>query len=212
MAPESKIEKLRPKLRRRIRKQKDEMNANAELAIPEKPKVIRRYHKQKCRIEGCKLNAVGSTDVCKKHGGDPIIEDNLITQEYMTDMQLHSEYDPAVHPMQYLNLAKQGASEVEIAAEMGVSPRIMRGWGDKYLDFNSAMEIGAALHEAWWLQQGKDNLTNRGYNTSLYKFITGNKLGYSDKVESKNMHVHAGVLQVPAPMSTSDWEEEVKKL
>jgi len=75
--------------------------------------------------------------------------------------------------------------------------------------FNTAPEIGQALHEAWWIQQGKNGLTNRGFNTSLFKFLTSNKLGYSDKMETKslNMNLH-GVLMVPDKMSDDEWEND----
>jgi hypothetical protein len=67
------------------------------------------------------------------------------------------------------------------------------------------------MQEAWWLSEGKNNLDNRGYNVSLYKFITGNKLGYSDKIESRNLNVHAGVLMVPGSMSLEEWEKQTEK-
>jgi hypothetical protein len=60
-------------------------------------------------------------------------------------------------------------------------------------------------------KEGKDNLDNRGYNTGLFKFLTGNKLGYSDKIESKNLNVTAGVLMVPATMEAEEWEASAKE-
>ena len=67
-----------------------------------------------------------------------------------------------------------------------------------------------ALYESWWLVKGKEGLDNpRDFNTPLYKFLTGNKLGYSDKVESKNFNVNAGVLVVPkTPESLEEWEKK----
>ena len=112
--------------------------------------------------------------------------------------------------MQYIEFSRMGHSDVEIAAEFEVGVGTMRGWAEKFLDFNTAFEIGQAMYEAWWLQEGKRNLDNRGYNTGLYKYLTGNKLGYSDKIESKNLHVHAGVLMVPAQMDKDEWERKAK--
>jgi len=185
----------------------------AKLAkITKKVKQIKVYPKAQCAIEGCSRNAVGKTDICKKHGGDPVIHENLLLAEEMSSSLLSaSKYQPAFHPIQFISLAKEGMSDVEIAAEFGVSTGTLRGWSEKFADFNTAYEVGQAMHEAWWLQEGKNNLDNRGYNTGLFKFITGNKLGYSDKMESKNLNVTAGVLMVPNQMTNEDWEKSVGK-
>ena len=75
--------------------------------------------------------------------------------------------------------------------------------------FNKAYDIGKAMHEAWWIEQGKSGLNNRGFNTSLFKFLTSNKLGYSDKMETKNMNMNVhGVLMVPDKVSEEEWEQD----
>lgn len=177
---------------------------------PPEIKVLKRYKKEQCVVEGCRFNAVGSGDVCKKHGGDPVIEGNLLDMDQVPTSQLvASAYDPAVHPMMYIELSRTGMSQVEIAAEIGVGASTLRNWSEKFKEFNTAYEVGQALHEAWWLQEGKANLDNRGYNTGLFKFLTGNKLGYSEKIESKNLNVTAGVLMVPQQLSDVDWEKTI---
>jgi len=175
------------------------------------PKIIKRYPKQRCSVQGCRKNAVGKDDVCKAHGGNPVVKENLLALDQISDAQLAvTKFDPAMHPMQYIEFSRMGYSDVEIAAEFEVGVGTMRGWAEKFLDFNTAFEIGQAMYEAWWLHEGKRNLDNRGYNTGLYKYLTGNKLGYSDKIESKNLHVHAGVLMVPAQMDKDEWERKAK--
>ena len=177
---------------------------------PDSIKLVKKYPKQRCAIEGCTHNAVGKTDICKRHGGDPIIYENLLLPEECSSALVSaSKYQPAYHPMQFISLSRDGMSDVEIAAQFEVSTGTLRNWSEKFADFNTAYEVGQALHEAWWLQEGKNNLDNRGYNTGLYKFITGNKLGYSDKMESKNLNVTAGVLLVPQQVSPEDWEKTI---
>jgi len=156
----------------------------------------------------CKKLAVGEWDVCEKHGGDPIIEKNLFKDNEIPDVLLGKKYDPMYHPMEYLVLAKDGMSIVEIAAEFEVSVRDIRNWVEMYEEFNRAFEIGEALHESWYLREGKHNLDNRGYNVELFKFITGNKLGWSTKTESKSLNVTAGVLLIPKKKSEEEWELE----
>lgn len=193
---------------KRTLKRKTKQQA-AELVDPP-VKLIKVYPKQQCVTEGCTRNAVGKTDVCKRCGGDPIIRENLLLpEEVPTALVSASKYQPAYHPMEFITLSREGMSEVEIAAKFEVSVGTMRSWSEKFADFNTAFEVGQAMHEAWWLQEGKDNLDNRGYNTGLFKFLTGNKLGFSDKMESKNLNVSAGVLLVPQQMTKDDWEKTV---
>lgn len=173
-------------------------------------KIIKKYPTQKCATPGCRNNAVGSGDLCKRCGGSPVIKENLLAAHEIPDGVLAlTKYDPKTHPMAFIDYSRSGMSDVEIAAKFEVSVSTLRGWSEKFLEFNQAYEIGQALHEAWYLQQGKENLTNRGFNTQLFKFLTGNKLGYSDKIESKSLNVTAGVLLVPKPSSTvEEWEKE----
>ena len=90
----------------------------------------------------------------------------------------------------------------------------LKQWAEDYELFSEAYDIGRAMYESWWLRKGKDGLDDpRNFNTTLYKFLTGNKLGYSEKIENKNFNVNAGVLVVPKTSeSAEEWENarEVK--
>jgi hypothetical protein len=173
-------------------------------------KIIRTFPKQQCSVPGCKRDAVGEVDVCERHGGEPLVKSNLMVGKEIPDV-LRGKYKPEAHPFQYIQLSREGKSEVEIAAQFSVSVGTLRGWGEKFLEFHQAMEIGKAMYEAWWVQEGVNNLENRRYNTTLFKFLTGNKLGWSDKIESKSMNIHAGVLLVPGQMDKDEWEKTVKQ-
>lgn len=171
------------------------------------PRLFKQYPQEECAEDGCDQWAVGSDIYCEYHGGDPIIRENLLENQEIPISML-GKYKPEYHPMAYLNYAKQGLSNVQIAAELGVSTQIMKEWSEKFLDFNTAYEVGQALIQSWYEKKGKDNLENRGFNTNLYKLLTGNILGWSDKTESKSLNVHAGVLVVPERMSEEEWEDE----
>ncbi len=191
----------------------NETDKNPDLLLKEKEtlpqiKIIKRYPKEKCFVDGCDRYAVGKGDTCRKHGGEIVIKENLIKESEMTSMMLRTTlYDPSYHPIEFIRLSKGGLSIVEIASEWEVASSTLKSWSEKYSDFNTAYDIGISMHEAWWLGEGKKNLDNRGYNVGMFKFLTGNKLGYSDKIESKNLTVHAGVLQVPGQPSLDEWEE-----
>jgi hypothetical protein len=196
------------KLKRKIKK-KDIVDP-----IEKKPVRIKRYKKQKCVFvdeNGRKCNrlAVGKSTLCKKHGGNPVIKENLLPDSVNNILTLATKYKPEEHPILFIEYSRMGMSEVEIAAEFMVSVETMRGWSEKFEMFNRAHEIGKALHESWWLLQGKSGLNNRGFNTGLYKFLTANKLGYAEKMETKsmNMNIH-GVLMVPDKVSEEEWEND----
>jgi len=179
---------------------------NKPLVIPDNVRILQRFEDAKCATEGCTNKAVGGVDMCRRHGGISLIRGNLVPSSILPTALLGTVYRNDIHPMWFIRLAKEGMSEVEIAAEIEVSVGTMRDWADKFTEFNTAYEVGQALHESWWIQEAKENLDNRSYNVGLFKFITGNKLGYSEKTESKNLHVHAGVLQVPAKVTEAEWE------
>ena len=174
-------------------------------------KVIKTYPQQPCAHQGCHHNAIGSGIYCRQHGGDPVILENLLQDhEIPIATLLNSKYKPEYHPIAFIALSREGLSTTEIASEFGVSVGTLKAWSEKYVSFNTAYEIGLDMHEAWWLKEGKGNLSNRSYNTGLFKFLTGNKLGYSDKIESKNLNITAGVLLAPQPLTTEEWTQTVQ--
>lgn len=163
---------------------------------------------EKCTVPQCKKNAVGDTGKCRMHGGR--IEDDMLRKDIeCTDKHLEKVgYRPDVHPLLYIALAKDGLSDIEIAAHFGISAQKMRSWADQFESFQMAYELGNTLYQAWWQGEGKQNLDNSRYNTGLFKFMTMNLLGWSDKSESKSLTVHAGVLVVPGTKEQSVWEAE----
>lgn len=182
-----------------------------------KPKKI--YPKEKCLYvdaEGkqCRKLAIGKGQLCKEHGGERV-RDNYIDEAFPLIKQIKGKvevYNPDKHPMDYVKLSLEGLSEVEIAAEFKVSVHRLRQWTEDFSVFSEAYDIGQAMYESWWLKKGKEGLDDsRNFNTSLFKFLTGNKLGYSEKVESKNYNINAGVLVVPkTPDSLEEWERGSK--
>ncbi len=191
--------------------------------IPQKSKGIRklkRYKKQQCAAmvvdketgerHRCKRNAVGKSTLCQAHNKNVIASEALI--ESTLETHAISTYNPVKHPLEFIKLSQMGSSPVEVAASIGISYATLLKWSQKYPEFNTAAEIAKAAYESYWLQKGKDNLNSRSFNTSLFKFLTGNTLGYSDKVESKSFNMNvSGVLAVPnAPESDEAWEDAIK--
>jgi len=202
-------------MRKLKRKSKNIKNTSLEI---KKPHRIKRYKRQKCAFvengKRCKKRAVGKGTLCKKHGGDPIVKENLIPIVIENKRLFsHTTFIPAKHPIEFIDHSRRGLSEVEIASLFEVGVGTVKGWAEKYESFSIAYEIGKAMHEAWWITQGKANLNARDFNTPLFKFLTSNKLGYSDKMETKamNLNVH-GVLKVPDSVTEDEWENETIKV
>jgi len=207
MNPIKPIKPIKRKLKRKVTTVTDNK--------PKRLRIVKKYVKQKCDFiypdgSTCKNFAVGKGTLCKKHGGEVVIKENLIPKKYENEaLVTTNKFNPAVHPLQYIELSREGMSKVEIAAVMEVSVGSLQNWSEKYETFYTASEIGDALHEAWWIAQGKDGLNSKSFNTSLFKFLTSNKLGYSDKMETKstNLNIH-GVLMAPDAVTEDEWENE----
>lgn len=184
---------------------------------PVKKRIRVIYRKKRCAFicengVPCANYAVGSGNVCKTHGGNPIAPESLTkldTYNFQDSPGYVQKYDPVFHPKLYIEYSRIGMSLVEIAAEFKIKVQTLKDWAEKFESFAEAFEIGEALHESWWIRQGKNNLNSRFFQTGLYKFLTGNKLGYADKIETRNINQNSfGVLVVPGKVSVDDWEQK----
>ena len=203
------------KLRDKFRQKKIERHKPLE----EKTRKLKRkkiYVKEKCQFTDknvrCKRNAIGSGQTCALHGGEKDLT-NVLSKEaiqlYQAEIGGINKFEVGIHPLQMIDLSRQGFSEVEIAAQIGVSVATLKDWAERYEPFSIAYEIGKALHEAWWLAKGKNGLDQKYFNTGLFKFLTANLLGYAEKMESKNLNmtVH-GVLVTPGKQTMDEWEAD----
>jgi hypothetical protein len=184
---------------------------------PVKKRIRVIYRKKRCDFTfehgvPCSNYAVGSGNVCKTHGGNPIAPESLTkldTYNLPDSSGCYQKYDPVVHPKLYIEYSRIGMSLVEIAAEFKVKVQTIKDWAEKFESFAEVFEIGEALHESWWIRQGKNNLNSRFFQTGLYKFLTGNKIGWADKIETRNINQNSfGVLVVPGKVSVDDWEQK----
>lgn len=197
---------------RKLVRKTEKLEKIIEKPLTEKKRIL--YKKRRCEAlnadgSRCKHKAIGKGNVCVQHGGNVLVPESV--QESLPP-SLVQKYNPIVHPMLYIQLSQAGNSDSEIAANFQISLTTLKLWSTKYKEFSVAYEVGQAMHEAWWIREGKNNLDNRFYQTALYKFLTGNKLGWSEKIESKNMNQNTfGVLLVPGAMSIDEWEDNNSK-
>ena len=151
-----------------------------------------KYEKMQCKFikknsKQCKNFASGKSTLCVKHGGNPIIEKNLVPTSKISPVHLKlTKFDPALHPLQFIALSQQGMNKTQIAAHFKISSVTLSKWCQTYQEMNLASEIGENMNTAWWIDEGKANLDNNRYNTAMFKFMTGNTLGWSDKIDKKS--------------------------
>ena len=191
-----KFRKLKPKFERKNNKRKEKKS----------------FKRRKCEhvdSEGkrCNCAALGSSNVCRKHGA-PIGTLAIPYKKTSRSIKQMTKFRPNFHPMQFISMSREGMSDVEIAGSFGVAKDTLLNWAETFEEFAMAYEVGKSLEEAYYIRDGRHNLNNCRYNTSLFKFMTGNRLGYSDKIESRNFNMNvSGVLKIPNKMTESEWED-----
>lgn len=83
-------------------------------------------------------------------------------------------------------LYEQGASDVEIARELGLSLREFAKMEKEIPTFARFVELGRTMAQAWWYTAGRKNIINKDFNTTLYNFNMKNRFGWADKVETNS--------------------------
>lgn len=83
---------------------------------------------------------------------------------------------------EYVAMAANGKTDIQIAAEWGVTTQTIRDWGRKYPDFAQAREIGKAKAEAWWTNYCQAKAVGKlDGDFQAAKWVMMNKFGWSDK-------------------------------
>jgi len=89
-----------------------------------------------------------------------------------------------------IELMEQGWSKTRVAAHLRVHKDTLYEWIKQHQDFSDAVRVGETLSEAWWEQQGVAALTSKEYNTNMFKWLTSNIHGWSDK-QSQDVNMKA---------------------
>ena len=215
------MKKLIPKPRKLKPKREDTGYFDGELPVEERSvKKPGKYISAWCEHvdeEGrrCKNYACGSGVLCSTHSNQGKVQrlqsmENDVQYKNLPDTYLQrTKFDLAKHPLMYVKLSKLGKSDVEIASEFGVSLQTLKKWTQEITEMKEAYEIGQTMYEAFFLKKGTENLENDRFNNVLFKFLTMNKLGYSDKMETKSTQTGLhGVLLIPGTASVEDWERQ----
>lgn len=98
-----------------------------------------------------------------------------------------SKYTPEL-VAQVKELFEDGNSLVQIAKKVGVNRQSLYNWSNPEHktykpEFKLVIEEGKENSQAWWLDQGKENIHNNKFNTALYKYLTCVMFGWSERQE-----------------------------
>jgi hypothetical protein len=77
-----------------------------------------------------------------------------------------------------------GMSKLEVGVKVfGAIPMTMTNWEEQHPEFLEATKLGLKLSEAWWQQQGRENIHNTSFNTGLWFINMKNRFRWRDRVE-----------------------------
>jgi len=82
----------------------------------------------------------------------------------------------------------EGASKVEVCAEIGICYDTFLAWGEKHSEFSESIKRGEKLSEAWWLKMGRKNLENGKFSYTGWYMNMKNRHGWRDKQEVNATH------------------------
>lgn len=83
-------------------------------------------------------------------------------------------------------LYAEGASDVEIAKELGITISQFLEMERDHPEFATFVAKGRTLSQAWWVYQARNNLWNKDFNTTLFNFNMKNRFGWADKIETNS--------------------------
>jgi transposase len=78
---------------------------------------------------------------------------------------------------------RDGASIEEVAYELKVFKSTLYSWMDNYPEFSDAIKNGVEFSEGWWRKEGRKNIRNKDFNSTLWYMNMKNRFGWKDKTE-----------------------------
>jgi hypothetical protein len=101
-----------------------------------------------------------------------------------------------------IQLMGEGASHIEVMAEIGIWEDTFYRWKRENKEFSEAIKKGEQLSAAWWERKGRVNLENGQFNYTGWYMNMKNRHGWADKKEVKNtgdltINVSTGIDRAP---------------
>lgn len=121
---------------------------------------------------------------CNLKKGSKIIND------YTTGRPTKYEPDYIIPIMD--NLMKLGANIEEVCAELDIHKDTFYEWIKVHHEFSDAVKIAKQYSEAWWLKNGRENLTNKDFSPTLFYMNMKNRFNWADKqvIDNNNNNIN----------------------
>lgn len=100
----------------------------------------------------------------------------------MSEVGRPSKYKPEMCD-QVIALMSEGASLVEVAAEIGICEDTLHEWKKTNSDFSESIKRGIQLSKSWWERKGRTSLENKEFSYTGWYMNMKNRFGWSDKQE-----------------------------
>jgi hypothetical protein len=96
-----------------------------------------------------------------------------------------TKYDPDKMLPRILEMARDGCSKAEIAADIDISHQTWHRWQEEKAEFRETVTRAEEISQAWWESQGRQGIWSREFNASAYSLQVRNRFpkDWSDKHE-----------------------------
>lgn len=84
-----------------------------------------------------------------------------------------------------IEMMRDGMSITEIAYHLNVAKSTVYEWIDNQAEFSSAIKAGKDFSEGWWMTKGRENISTKEFNSTLWYMNMKNRFGWKDKQESE---------------------------
>ena len=109
-----------------------------------------------------------------------------------------------------IELAKVGASDVEIRAEV-LDCICHETWTrliEEEPEFSETIKKAKLLCNLWWERKGRENLENGGFSYTGWYMNMKNRFNWKDKNESSGETKTTTTIISAEPLTPKEWEEE----
>lgn len=87
-------------------------------------------------------------------------------------------------PEKILTLYSLGADDWEVCTGLQITrTEFLKRYADDSI-FKKCVDYGRTMERAWWTKQGRVNLSNKSFNSSIYSLHMKNRFGWAEKAET----------------------------
>jgi Helix-turn-helix domain of resolvase len=85
-------------------------------------------------------------------------------------------------------LMMEGYSIKEVAYKLKIARSTLYLWMEEYKELSDTVKDGVDFGEGFWMCEGRENLHNKDFNSTLWYMNMKNRFGWKDKTETENNH------------------------